>query len=202
MKRFKDLLNEFRENIPPIDRQRPQGDPFEEIKNFMKKVSYTHTTPQGDTIHFNDSHDAANLIANDRVTHTFGQKHAYSVRDEMMMRYFGNSTSTHYDMIDSLSDFITNHKKLPSHLKPHVNEFMRLLEKKARSRGDLENKLIQAANGKENGVGESIYGFMKPAQSETEHPHIDNPQHHLSKLIKTISEDPDRGYYLRKEEQM
>ena len=202
MKRFKDLLNEFRENIPPIDRQRPQGDPFEEIKNFMKKVSYTHTTTQGDTIHFNDSHDAANLIANDNSTHALGMHHAHSVRDEMMMRYFGNSTSTHDDVMDSLRDFITNHKKMPSHLKPHVNDFMKSIEGKAKSRANLENKMIQTATGVNNGVGQKIYDFMKPTQSETEHPHIDNPQHHLSKLIKTISEDPDRGYYLRREEQM
>jgi hypothetical protein len=201
MKRFKDILREFRENTPP-DRG-GNDDPHEEVKDFMKRTPFTHVTTGEDTIHFHSALDAANIVADKRADHEFGLKHAYDNRDERMMEYFGASTGTHDDVIDSIQDYIQNHPKLPERLRPHVASTLLHIEGRSRSRADLSNMLgaqVNPLDKSANPIGKSVHKRHSPSEDSARHPHLSNDTYHLGDVINIIKGDPDYGYFLQKEE--
>jgi hypothetical protein len=202
MKKFKDILKEFREKIEP-NRDRGGDDPHERLEQFMEKTPFTHVLNGEHTLHFGSSLDAARLVADRREDHEHGMRHASNVRDERMLEYFGASTGTHDDVMDSLEDHIKNHPNLPADLKPHVQSKFQDIESRAKSRANSMNFMAAIANPTSkspNQIGKIVYDKHNTREQSARHPNLLDDEHHLQGLIGMVREDPDRGYFLRKEE--
>ena len=204
MKNFKDILREFRDNADPTPRNGDGGgDPHKRIMEFMQNTPFTHVTTGEHELHFKDSLDGARIVADNRQNHEYGMKHAATIPDERMLEYFGASTGTHDDVMDAIEHHIRNHPKLPSDLKPHVASTFLHIEDRAKSRANSINMMNKVANPKasENELGKVVYEKHKPSDDESyEHPNLLDDTHHLGHVIGLVDSDPDRGYFLKKDE--
>lgn len=201
MKNFKDILREFREKKePPRGGGGENDDPHNRIMEFMEQTPFTHVTTGEHEIHFNSSLDAARIVADKRENHQHGLRYADHVGDDTMMEYFGASTGTHDDVLDAIEDNIRNHPNLPSDLKPHVANTMTKIENRARSRANSTNDMVKIANPQAHKyeLGRVVYNANMVIDAI--HPNLLDDAHHLGDIIKIVKEDPDRGYFLKKEE--
>ncbi len=190
MKSFKKYLQEFIE----LNNKKPEGgDPHEEIKQFMGRTPFTHVTTGGDTLHFQSSLDAANIVGEKRAEHEMGLEHSKKIGDTRMKEYFASSSGTHDDVLKALQQHIEDHPKLPQRLKKHVAPAFVRMEAKARSRAELANTL--GAD-----TGSRIHKRFTPAEQSLRHSELLNDTHHLSDVISHVNRDPDYGYFLRSSE--
>lgn len=199
MKRFKDILNEFRmNNEPPRNRGGGGGgDPVDQVIEFMKSVPFEHNTANGHTLHFYDSHDAASRILENRVRHEAAMQHA---KGENMF-YFGSSTGSHDDAMIELHDYISNHPKLPRNLEEHIDQAFATFEERAqeRVRSLSEFGQIAAPTGQSGDIGRITHDRHMHS-GKGEHPHLHDTAHHFQTIIQNMREDPDIGYFLHSDE--
>jgi len=205
MKKFKDILREFRGNIP--DDMGENDDPYKRIEEFMRKTPFTHVLTGEHTLHFNDSLNAAKLIADKRENHEHGLGYAGDIGDEKMSQYFAASAGTHDDVIDALERHITNHPKLPNDLRPHVKDTINDIERISKARAKISNNLsfMSGDHPTRNKIGKTMYDQHIPIEddsiaTEERHPNLFDDEHHLRSIIDVVRKDPDQGYYLQKKE--
>lgn len=208
MKRFKDLLNEFRGSIENNDNHNngggDWGDIHRGIKEFMKKNSFHYKTPEGHELHFHDSLNAAHVVAEGTGMHYAGwhhsipfEGHSKSTEDgrrrALMTNYFVKSTETHDNIMDALEDHIKNHPDLPQHYRDHVATVI----------GDIEEEHTIHDPSKIDKVGKYMMHHHRPPVNATmRHPHLADSAHHLKDVRELLDAEPDQGYFLRKEEQI
>ena len=207
MKRFKDILNEFRMNYdPPNHDDRGDRDPVDDVLDFMKTVPFEHKTADGHTLHFYDSHDAATRLLENREKHDRGWGYAMSKGRSLDSKvlgqrghpdgnyfYFASSIGSHDSVIDELLMHIHNHPQLPAHLRDHVASAFERLDDTAQDRIESDQK------GQSSDIGEIT--FRTHAHSSTgDHPHQDDASHHFQSIIRDMKDDPDIGYFLHKDE--
>ena len=206
MKRFKDLLNEFRGSIDNTGNggSGSGGDEgynyiHQKIKEFMSKTPFHYKTPEGHELHFHDSLDAAHVVADSHGMHTAALGHLMDGapntetpeeirRRAMMIQYFRKSGDTHHAIMDALESHILNHPDFPEHYHPHLGTVI----------GNIEDD-HDARNVKN--VSEYMLSGYSPSFVTPRHPHLNDTAHHLKDVIRTMEDDPDSGYFLRKEEQ-
>jgi hypothetical protein len=207
MKKIKDILNEFREdNGGGGGRNSGGNDEFERIKQFMQKTPFTHTTTNGDEIHFHDSNHAANTVAKNLAIHEMGRIHANKVGNSTMHEYFLSSAGTHDDVLDAISNHIMNHPKLPYDLIDHVPNYIEHLQSKnERSMMSTQNFASLTKPPMPNISADIGKNAMERHYHEDiahvdVHPHLYNDTHHLQETIKDLQNDPDEGYFISSEE--
>jgi hypothetical protein len=206
MKKFKNLLNEFRGSLEPPNNFGGGGgdDNVNQVIRFMETVPYEHTTKSGHTVKFNDSKDAGLMLGSALEKHEKAWKHSRKLSGGSQTpntRYFANSFATHVNFLDNLEDYIKNHPKLPKELKPHVTDAVNEIENKGRDvikRIEHWGKIVAPPN-QTTDMGEITYQRHKTDNPEA-HPHEQNELHHIQDIMNEIQEDPDRGYVIRKEE--
>jgi len=208
MKRFKDLLNEFR-NAFGNEGQGSGGDGGDyqkhihrKIREFMEKTPFTYTTPERHELHFNDSLNAARTISDSAGMHYAGWHHSIPFegpsdtteegrKRTMMTNYFMKSTETHDRVLDALQNHIMNHPNLPKEYAVHVPAVI----------GEIEEQHTVAPS-KIAKVGEYVMHEHRPPSNAIRHPHLKDVAHHLKGIVETLKDNPDQGYFLRREEQM
>jgi len=207
MKKIKDILNEFREdNGGGGGRNSGGNNEFERIKQFMQKTPFTHTTTNGDEIHFHDSNHAANIVAKNLAIHEMGRIHSYKTGNQPMQEYFLASAGTHDDVIDAISNHIMNHPKLPYDLIDSVPLYMEHIQSENEIKMTSSQKYGSIAMPKIGDVSVDIghNATKRHSHSDLEHidvhPHLYNDTHHLQETIKDLKDDPDAGYFIRAEE--
>jgi len=211
MKKFKDLLNEFRGSLEP-----PGGgggdnhgdDDHEKVKqviDFMKTVPFEFKTNNGDLINFYDAKDAAITIGSGAEKHNRAYKHSRRLDNggqSSNSRYFSNSFTTHIKALDDLEEHIANHPKLPRELtRDHVSDAVDALHYKGRDLIETIEKMgkITAPFGQEVDIGKMTYHSHK-TDTDRKHPHQDDEFHHMKHIVRDIQEDPSMGYVIKKEE--
>lgn len=187
MKRFKELFNEFRN--PFRDSGEFDRHARRQVIEFMKRTPINYTTREGHELHFHNSHDAAHTIAEAASLHYAGLEHNIAnTGNRQMTDYFTQSSATHDRLMDVLQQHIENHPDLPEHLKPYV--------------GHVVDEIDEQHMGKDPKVsGEYANSVHKPpANAKGYHPSRFDVAHHLKDVISTIEENPNQGYFLRREE--
>jgi hypothetical protein len=205
MKRFKDLLNEFRGSIDNTGNGGSSSGGDEgynyihgKIKDFMKKTPFHYRTLDGHDLHFHSSLDAARMVADAQGMHTAALGHLMGgepntetpeeiQRRKMMIQYFGKSSGTHHAVMGALESHILNHRDFPEHYHPHLGTVIAQIENEHHP-NNLEN------------VAKRALSTHIPKLITSQHPHLNDTAHHLQDLIQTV-ESEDSGYFLRKEEQ-
>ena len=195
MKRFKDILNEFREinNRNNGGRGNPGDNPSIEIKEFMRKTPFTHVTTGEHEIHFKSSLDAAHSIADSLGVHEAGRIHAHGIGDKNAHEYFMSSAGTHDDVLNAIQDHISNHPNLPSHLREHVPLVIHNIE--------TEHGIEKHSPEKIERIGKfAMQTFKAPTNATGRHPSLYDDTHHLKMVLDALKENPDDGYFLEKNE--
>jgi hypothetical protein len=208
MKKIKDLLNEFRDNSGGGGGGNNQGNnDFKRLRDFMEKTPFTHVTTGEDEIHFNSSQHAAETVAHSLAKHEMGRVHANNTGNEPMHEYFLRSTGTHDDVIDAISNHIMNHPKLPYDLIDAVPGYIEHIqseeERKTHQAQRLSSMLApRGPNGPQANMGE--YTTKKHSHPDMHdmgvHPHLNDDTHHLKNVVEEIEDNPNHGYFLKKDE--
>lgn len=205
MKKFKDILNEFRGSIEPPGRGGDNSeDKVKQVIKFMETVPFEHKTRDGDVIKFNDSKDAGLMIATAMEKHERAWRHSRKLSNGVQSpntRYFANSFASHTKLLDNLENHIANHPKLPVELKPHVTTAVDTIESEGKN---IVNKIeqwgkIAAPKNQNVNMGEMTYNKHK-TQDMQSHPHEQNEIHHFKDMVDEINDDSDIGYVIRREE--
>jgi hypothetical protein len=203
MKKFKDILREFRENSDPPRDNRGGGDHENEVLNFMNNIPFNHKTADEHEFNFNNAKEAGLMIATGLDKQERAFNHAHIKNDEFMKLYFSKSARTHEDILDGLMNHVANHPKLPKHLRPHVPGAIEKLQNKGR---DIVSGIEKWASttgvtpmGHTNNMGEIIYNLHSKGIAPS---HINSTLHHLREIEDDIENDPSGGigYILRKGE--
>lgn len=214
MKKFKDILKEFRETTPPPNRGGGAGggDPHGEIMSFMDKTPFRLNTRQGDLIHFDSSLNAAKTLFKHLAQHEEGHNHAVQSETPHMIKYFQKSAKTHEDALDLVQDMIENHKDLPDHLRHHVARTLSQIDTTAQEEHEINKKgmsFLGNIAGDTFNLGERV---MKNYNShpieirgEDFHPHQHDQMHHLEGVVADLEDFMDEsgaasGYVIRREE--
>ena len=202
MKKLKDLLREFREKTNNNDGGGlPNEDPIEQGLKAMDKIPFTHLVSGDHEMHFKSSKTAADEIAFHRELHNFGLVESEAVHnDRRMSDFFHAAVGTHNSLLRAIETRLENHPNFPQHLKPHLPDIMAHIDRRAKSKANTLNTLGSVAIPGFSGYGSYYYAKHMAPISGADHPHLWNDEHHLQGVIKYVREDPDEGYYLRKEE--
>jgi hypothetical protein len=195
MKRFKDLLNEFRNAFGNNHNSGGDGGDFhkyarKKIKEFMEKTPFNYRTPERHELHFHDSLNAARTIAVAAGIHYAGlQRSIINPKHATMTNYFVKSTETHDDILDAIQKHIMEHPNLPDTLRAHVPSVIAQIESE------------HSAKSLEKAGNYAIQQHLPPVNA-VRHPHLTDTAHHLKGVIEILKDNPDQGYFLRREEQM
>lgn len=206
MKKFKDLIREFKDNVNNSNRGKNNNgdDHFVRIKEFMEKTPFTHITNNEDEIHFKSSHHAAEAVAKSLAKHEMGRIHAHTSGNDPMHEYFLASAGTHDDVLDAITNHIMNHPKLPYDLIDSVPGYISHIENEGArlmaTAQDLGSKF--APKGVPSSIGEGQFRRHHHPDADVlgVHPHLHNDTHHLKNVINDIQDDPDAGYFIKAEE--
>lgn len=195
MKKFKDILNEFKfsnsDGGGNSDRG-SAGDHERRIKEFMKKTPFTHVTTGEHEIHFHSALDAAHSLAASLAEHEAGRVHAQNTGDKQMHEYFMASAGTHDDVLDAIQNHIMNHKDLPYDLIDSVPEVISHIE--------TDHGMEHETPDKQKRMGEFAVQTHKPKFKTARHPNLMDDTHHLKNIIQGLKDNPDDGYFLKKQE--
>lgn len=206
MKKIKDLLNEFRDNNNSGGDNNDGNDHFARIKQFMEKTPFTHVTTKEDEINFASSDHALDSVSTSLAKHEIARAHAARTGNEPMHEYFLGSAGTHDDVLDALTEHIVNHPKLPPELKHsvplYINHVSHEAERKTLQAQRLGNMVAPSANVSSADLSDRMIKFHSHPDMERlgVHPHLEDDTHHLKNIIKDLHDDPDSGYFLKKEE--
>lgn len=211
MKKFKDLLKEFKGSLEPPgggggdNYGDGENEKVKQVIDFMKTVPFEFKTNNGDSINFYDAKDAAITFGSGAEKHERAYRHSRSLNDGRQSsnsRYFANSFTTHIKALDDLEEHIANHPKLPRGLtRDHVADAVDALNRQGRDLIETIEKFgkISAPPGQEVDIGKMTYRSHK-TDNVDQHPHEDDELHHLKHIVQDIHEDPDVGYVLKKDE--
>jgi hypothetical protein len=199
MKKFKDIIREFRENSEPPKDKGGGGNPEDEVLRFMDTIDFTHTTADEHEFKFNNAKEAGLMASTGLAKQERAYSHAHTKNDEFMKLYFSNSARTHENMLDGLLNHVANHPKLPKHLRPYVPGAIERIQNEG---NDVVSRIeqwgsIAAPRGQSSNMGEITYNSHARGIAPS---HINSTLHHLRDIEKEIQTDPDIGYVLRKGE--
>ena len=208
MRKLKDILREFREaNNNNNNNNNNNGDPFSLLREFMEKTPFTHVTTGEHEIHFHSSHHAAEAVAHSLAKHELGRLHANRMGNQPMHEYFLSSTGTHDDVLDAITNHITNHPRLPRELAQHVPAYLEHIqseeERKTNTLQQLGSMLApRGMDGPQTDLGAYIAKKHSHPDMETAgvHPHLYDDAHHLQGVIEEIQDNDSHGYFLKKDE--
>ena len=203
MKKFKDILREFRENSDPPRDNRGGGDHENDVLRFMNNLSFNHKTADDHEFNFNNAKEAGLMISTGLYKQERAFNHAHTQNDEFMKLYFSNSAKTHERMLDNLMNHVANHPKLPQHLRPHVPGAIEKLQSEGENIVSKTEKWASGLGitpkGQTSNIGEITYNKHTKGFAPS---NMNSSLHHLREIEDDIENDPsgDIGYILRKGE--
>lgn len=203
MKRFKDILNEFRMNEPPRGRG-PDGeddDRIEQVIRFMDTIPFEYETVDGHIIKFNSAREGAELLNLNATKHERAQEHIHNnevPNPEANTNYFQSSVRTHDHALLKLQDAVLGHPNLPAELVKYVPYAMARLEDEGHEAVDKFDR--GRPLGRE--IPSSRITFDRHAHRGTgTHPHENDSLHHLWGVVDEIRKK-DLGYVLHRDDRM
>jgi len=199
MKRFRKLINEFRRSFNNTNNPNSGGDygegdyhkyMYRKVRQFMERIPFNHKTPEGHELHFHDTLNALRRISDSSGIHYAGYRHSIENPEHhnIMKPYFENSTQTHDGMIEGIEHYVLNHKELPEHYVDFVPGAIHEITKEH----EVPTTSVKSAK-------YAIQSHLPP-QGSVQHPHISDTAHHLKLVIDGLNDNPDEGYFIRKEE--
>lgn len=212
MKKFKELLSEFRQRPNSGSTPPGGGNPRVEVLRFMDQTPFQIRTRQGDHLHFDRSLDAARLLSMGMYKHQMGQDTASETETPHMEQYFDKSVNTHLKHLGALEDHITNHPDLPDHLRPHVKDVVNeIAEEQAselmdRRRNMKGQKDIFGRDLSDIGTRIMSQHHHHPIEfgDDSRHPYEDDEGRHLEDVMGEIEDSQESptslGFVKRREE--
>lgn len=186
MRNFKNLITELRWTGPGSTPSTPQRDPHEELKEIVSKLPYHHVTASGREIMRHNTHDFLDEILESDDMQNRGETFALEINSPHMARYFAAAQKTHEKLINDISAYI--HDNVPDHLKNYVDPYIDRLMMRKSSNLNARERASELAGGafgiRSGGFGKFEYERNhQPANEEGQHPHLDNEDRHLSRLV-------------------
>lgn len=210
MKKFKQILNEFRMTRRPEGND--DGDPRDQVKKFMQTTPFQFKTKEGDLVHFHDSLSAARTLFDNLEQHIEGHNYSANAKLPHMAKYFSKSMNTHGDLLMKLQDHIESHDDLPEYLRGHVSSTIDEIQSQVEEEHKSRKERLASMDflGRPMGeIGKRVmkYHEMMPITigDDVRHPYEDNQSHHLKSVIDLVDqsgqdpEAPDLGFVDRKD---
>lgn len=212
MKKFKELLKEFKQPPSGSGPLPTGGNPHVDVLRFMDTNPFSIRTRQGDHIHFDSSLDAARLLSMGMYKHQMGQDTASETETPHMEKYFDKSVNTHLKHLGTLEDYIKYHPHLPEHLIPHVSSAINSIAE------DQASELMERRRNEEgkkdifgrdlSDIGSRIISqhHHHPIEfgDDSRHPYEDDEGRHLEDIMGEIEDSQETprplGFVNRREE--
>lgn len=201
MKRFRKLINEFRRSFDNTNNPNSGGDygegdyhkyMYRKVRQFMEGIAFNYKTPEGHELHFHDTLNALRRISDSSGIHQAGWRR--TMRDPnnpihaTMKPFFENSTLTHDELREKIESYVLNHRELPEHYIDFVPGAI--------------HEIAQQHTVPYSDSRSAEYAIQShlPPKGSSEHPHTLDTAHHLKLVIDGLNDNPDEGYFIRKEE--
>lgn len=208
MKRFKDLLNEFK---TPSEPPKPPSDSFGEddnddahwtgkIHDLMRNVDYSTiiknpATKDMKVLKFANAFEAAAMVAKHKRLHQLAKQFADDQRDFMMSNYHNYAVETHNDILDDIRDTVASHIKAKAPQLHAAGIDLDAIDKLGITPIEIEQEgILSKIEGRTKLTGDrgASLGSLNYIRNKAEpnergeHPHLENAVKHIQELHNEI----------------